>query len=56
MITDAQGNAINTGSINNYIEFSTSLNAQGISSGKRLYISSTEPTGDIPEGSLGIGW
>lgn len=23
---------------------------------KRLYISSTEPTGDIPEGSIGIGW
>lgn len=60
MITDPEGNDINTGSINDYIEFSTSLNAQGISSGKRLYISSTEPTGSqtdpIPEGSLGIGW
>ena len=56
MITDDQGNAINTGSINNYIEFSTTLNSSGISSGKRLYISSTEPTGTIPDGSLGIGW
>lgn len=24
--------------------------------GTRLYISTTEPTGDIPEGSIGIGW
>ena len=24
--------------------------------GVRLYISATEPTGDIPEGSIGIGW
>ena len=61
MITDPQGNDINTGSINDYIEFSTALDSEtGISSGKRLYISSTEPTGSeidpIPDGSLGIGW
>lgn len=31
----------------NYIE---------MENGVRLYISSTVPTGDIPEGSLGIGW
>lgn len=24
--------------------------------GIRLYVSSTEPTGDIPNGSIGIGW
>lgn len=24
--------------------------------GKRLYISSTAPTGDIPDGSVGVGW
>lgn len=24
--------------------------------GIRLYLSSTEPTGNIPEGSVGIGW
>lgn len=24
--------------------------------GIRLYISSTEPTGNIPDGSVGIGW
>ena len=61
MITDPEGNDINTGSINDYIEFSTALDSEtGISSGKRLYISSTEPTGStadpIPDGSLGIGW
>ena len=61
MITDPEGNDINTGSINDYIEFSTVLDSEtGISSGKRLYISSTEPTGSetdpIPDGSLGIGW
>lgn len=22
----------------------------------RLYVSSTEPTGDIPDGSIGVGW
>lgn len=22
----------------------------------RLYVSSTEPTGDIPNGSVGVGW
>ena len=32
---------------NNYIE---------LGNGKRLYISDTEPTGDIPEGSYGIGF
>ena len=31
----------------NYTEFSN---------GKRLYVSDTEPTGTIPEGSLGVGW
>lgn len=31
----------------NYIE---------LANGQRLYISSTEPTGTIPEGSLGVGW
>lgn len=24
--------------------------------GIRLYVSSTEPTGDIPDGSIGVGW
>lgn len=24
--------------------------------GIRLYISSTAPTGDIPDGSIGVGW
>lgn len=24
--------------------------------GIRLYVSSTEPTGDIPDGSVGVGW
>ena len=24
--------------------------------GIRIYVSSTEPTGDIPEGSIGFGW
>jgi len=24
--------------------------------GKRLYISSTAPTGNIPDGSIGVGW
>lgn len=33
-----------------YIEFGTAPNI------KRLYISSTKPTGTIPEGSIGIGW
>lgn len=61
MITDPEGNDINTGSINDYIEFSTKLDEEtGISSGKRLYISSEEPQGTetdpIPDGSLGIGW
>lgn len=31
----------------NYTEFSN---------GVRLYVSDTEPTGTIPEGSLGVGW
>lgn len=31
----------------NYTEFGN---------GKRLYVSDTEPTGTIPEGSLGVGW
>lgn len=31
----------------NYTEFSN---------GVRLYVSNTEPTGTIPEGSVGIGW
>lgn len=22
----------------------------------RLYVSSTQPTGDIPDGSIGVGW
>lgn len=22
----------------------------------RLYVSSTQPTGDIPDGSVGVGW
>ena len=38
-------NLKNSGS--NYIQLATSL---------RLYVSSTEPTGNIPEGSIGIGW
>lgn len=38
-------NLKNSGS--NYIQLATSL---------RLYISATEPTGAIPEGSVGIGW
>lgn len=24
--------------------------------GIRLYVSNTEPTGDIPNGSVGVGW
>lgn len=24
--------------------------------GVRLYVSNTEPTGDIPNGSVGVGW
>lgn len=27
-----------------------------ILNGIRLYISSTAPTGDIPDGSIGVGW
>ena len=27
-----------------------------LANGIRLYISSTAPTGDIPDGSIGIGW
>ena len=50
------GNYLETNNIqthSNYIEF----NATGTpGQGKRLYISSTAPTGSIPEGSLGIGW
>ena len=32
---------------NNYIE---------MKNGVRLYISSTAPTGNIPDGSVGVGW
>lgn len=42
------GNPLNGATIGtNYIEFGNGL---------RLYVSSTEPTGTIPEGSIGVGF
>lgn len=46
----AENKSANVIGDNNYIEFNSS------SSPLRLYVSSTEPTGTIPEGSIGIGW
>ena len=46
----AENKSINVIGDNNYIEFN------GSSSPIRLYVSSTEPTGNIPEGSIGLGW
>lgn len=34
----------------------TATNYIQMANGVRLYISTTEPTGNIPEGSIGIGW
>jgi hypothetical protein len=31
-------------------------NGYAIINGIRLYVSSTAPTGDIPDGSVGVGW
>jgi hypothetical protein len=46
----AENKSINVIGDNNYIEFNVSSNPI------RLYVSSTEPTGNIPEGSIGLGW
>ena len=31
-------------------------NGYAIINGVRIYVSATEPTGDIPDGSIGVGW
>lgn len=46
----AENKKLNVIGDNNYIEFNSS------STPLRLYVSTTEPTGTIPEGSIGIGW
>ena len=49
-IADQYGNTIDQTYIPNNLGYIQ------LSGGPRLYISSTAPTGDIPDGSVGVGW
>lgn len=57
--TQAQLDQINTNKTNISNQQDTTAqggNGYAIINGIRLYVSSTAPTGDIPDGSVGVGW